>query len=780
MSLCGLVSATVVIAAEPARPAGGSDQKLAPPSALFLKYCADCHTDGGMEGSLALDELLKAGDPVAHRPKWMAVWKNLRSQLMPPSDQPQPTPEEKQQLQGWIETAVFKLDSRHPDPGRVTIRRLNRNEYRNTIRDLLGVEFNTLDAFPADDTGYGFDTIGDVLSLSPLQVEKYLEAARTITARAITTDPPKPPTLTVYPDSFREPENEKRNARSLSFSGQATVVRKQWIEHPGPYRLTLEYRIAGPEQAIDNKATLIAKVDDAEVHRQSLGWDASKSLSSGFNVKFAQKGHVNLSLSIVEDAPSKEKDDGLAFQMQKLLLYGPVDGSYVEYPASYKRIFVDGPPPADPAARQTYARKVLRRLVDRAYRRPVDEPTLDRLVQIVSVFDQPGEPQGFERGVAEALTAVLASPRFLFRAEVQPEPDDRSKVVPVDEFALASRLSYFLWSSLPDEELFELARQGKLRSQLRPQVDRMLADDKANRFVQSFVGQWLQSRDVETISIDARRILKLRRTEEAFAIFTRNLRKAMRDETELMFAHILAENRSLLDLLTADYTFLNESLANWYGIPDVKGNDMRKVSIPDDVPRGGVLSQASFLIVTSNPTRTSPVKRGLFVLENFLGAPAPPPPPNVPALEATKEDSKELSMRELMVKHRADPLCASCHARMDPLGLALEEFNAVGQWRKEENGQPIDTAGQLITGEKFANVQELSRVIANERRSDFYHCVTEKMLTYALGRGVEYFDTPTIEDIVAKLEADSGKIRTLIYGIVESTPFQLRRGDGVD
>ncbi|MDX1967814.1 MAG: DUF1592 domain-containing protein, partial [Planctomycetaceae bacterium] len=386
------------------------------------------------------------------------------------------------------------------------------------------------------------------------------------------------------------------------------------------------------------------------------------------------------------------------------------------------------------------------------------------------------DPNGFEKGVAEALTAVLASPRFLFRAEAQPEPDNHTRVAPIDEFALASRLSYFLWSSLPDEELFELARSGKLREQLRPQIDRLLADEKAQRFVRNFVGQWLRSRDVETINVDARRILKVS-VEESFAIFNGNLRRAMHEETDRMFAHIVAENRSVLDLLTADYAFLNETLALWYGIEGVKGNDMRKVSLPPDSPRGGILSQASFLIVTSNPARTSPVKRGLFILDNLLGTPAPAPPPNVPPLEAVKQGAEKLSMRELMVQHRADPLCASCHARMDPLGLALEEFDALGRWRKDDAGQPIDTAGKLITGESFANVRELSRVIATARRNDFYTCLTEKMLTYALGRGVEYYDAPAIDKLVQLLQSDEGRIRSLIYGIVESAPFQLRRGD---
>lgn len=746
-----------------------------PPLAVFTKYCGDCHTNGEMEGSLALDQLLAAADWKADRPKWASVWKNLRTQLMPPADQPQPSADEKRALLSWIEDRVFELDPEHPDPGRVTIRRLNRTEYRHTIRDLLGVDFDTENAFPADDTGYGFDTIGDVLSLSPLQVEKYLQAAREITAKAVPTTGPKIPILSAYGDNFVAPDNDKVSAKSLPLSAATEVVRRQTIDHPGPYRFRFAFRITGANGPTAERSVLIVKVDDVEVARRDLSWDSDENLSLTFESPMSQGKH-RLVLQMQPQTPPAEGEKVQTFRLRKLDLEGPLDRSYVEYPENYKRIFREGPPPTDPAARAAYARQTLQRLTERAFRRPVDEPTLDRLLAFAATFDVPTDPNGFEKGVAEALTAVLASPRFLFRAEAQPEPDNHTRVAPIDEFALASRLSYFLWSSLPDEELFELARSGKLREQLRPQIDRLLADERAQRFVRNFVGQWLRSRDVETINVDARRILKVS-VEESFAIFNGNLRRAMHEETDRMFAHIVAENRSVLDLLTADYAFLNETLALWYGIEGVKGNDMRKVSLPPDSPRGGILSQASFLIVTSNPARTSPVKRGLFILDNLLGTPAPAPPPNVPPLEAVKQGAEKLSMRELMVQHRADPLCASCHARMDPLGLALEEFDALGRWRKDDAGQPIDTAGKLITGESFANVRELSRVIATARRNDFYTCLTEKMLTYALGRGVEYYDAPAIDKLVQLLQSDEGRIRSLIYGIVESAPFQLRRGD---
>ncbi|HTD68277.1 MAG TPA: DUF1588 domain-containing protein, partial [Candidatus Limnocylindria bacterium] len=310
-------------------------------------------------------------------------------------------------------------------------------------------------------------------------------------------------------------------------------------------------------------------------------------------------------------------------------------------------------------------------------------------------------------------------------------------------------------------------------------VDRMLKDDKGKRFTRNFTGQWLQTRDVETVSIDAQRILRARRGEDVEKIFNGGIRRAMRQETEMLFGYLVKENRPLTELLSSDYTFLNERLANFYGIEGVKGQEMRKVSLTKDSHRGSLLTHGSYLLVTSNPTRTSPVKRGLFVLDNLLGTPAPPAPPNVPALEEVKRNSdRQLTMRETMEIHREKPICASCHARMDPIGLALENFNAIGKFRDMEAGKPIDTAGQLITGEKFTNTVELARILVSSRKKDFYRCATEKLLTYATGRGVEYYDAPTIEKVMEQLERDSGKIRTLIYGIVESAPFQMRRGDG--
>jgi len=602
---------------------------------VLENYCYGCHGYGADEGGVVLDTLPE--DPQAAHETWLAVWRNLRAQTMPPADEDQPSPEERELLGNWIQSSVFKLDATNPDPGRVTIRRLNRDEYRYTIEDLFGYRYKVDENFPPDDTGYGFDTIGDVLSLSPLMTEKYFDAAQEI---------------------------------------------------------------------------------------------------------------------VKEVVPTNGKHD-----------------------SKYKRIFFDGPPPEDDKERQAYARKILQHFSTKAFRRPVQDETLDRLVGIQKHISSLPD-RTFEHGVAQAFAAILISPQFLFRAEIQPEPNNPGKVVNVDEYALASRLSYFLWSSLPDDELSKLASEGKLRENLAAQIDRMLADPKSERFVRRFVGQWLQAQDVESLSIDPRRALGLRDLGDSQRIFSRTVRRAMREETELLFEYVLRENRPAGELLTADYTFLNEPLAKFYGLEGIKDldrNKMKKVDLPKDSKRGGILTQGTFLVVTSNPTRTSPVKRGLFILDNILGTPPPPAPPDVPALEEVRQRGKRLTMREQLELHASEALCKSCHSRMDPLGLALEKFTYIGQFEDEDD---VETAGKLLTGEEFTTVKELSQVLASERKIDFYRCLTEKMLTYALGRGLEYYDTPTVDIIVDDMLANDGKLRDMIHSVVDSAPFQKRRGDG--
>lgn len=745
---------------------------------LLATYCYDCHADGVDKGDFTLDDYDSLSAHLEDRQLWLRVWDNLRSHLMPPADKDQPTDEERDRLAAWIERNVFQLDPANPDPGRVTLRRLNRQEYRYTIKDLLDIDFNVSDALPPDDTGYGFDTIGDVLSISPMLMEKYLDAARKIVAEAIRPQTAELPVLHLSGDEFKAAAPSKSTAKWLPFNKPAEVARKKVLEHAGEYKITVDYQTTGSAEATSHGARLSLRVNGKEVETESLGWDNRSSIK--FTAKAPlREGENVFTLVTQETAPPLEGEKPLNLVIHRVSLQGPLDGRVKVYPRDYYRVFFKGGPPAAPAEREAYAREVLRRLADRAFRRPVDEATLDRLVTLYGMAGQDGKT-AFEDAVGYAATAILASPKFLFRAEIQPEPNNPGKVVPVDEFALASRLSYFLWSSLPDEELYDLARKGELRANLADQVDRLIEDPKSQRFVENFVGQWLLTRDVEGINVDPRRILGIRDLNDAFKVFGSRQRRAMRLETESFFAHLLQENHSALEMFTADYTFLNETLAKYYGIDGVKGDHMRKVSLPKDSHRGGILTHGSLLVVTSNPTRTNPVKRGLFILENLLHTPPPPAPPDVPTFEEVKKSAgkKQLSVRELMAIHREKPLCASCHARFDDLGLALENFNAIGQFRSEEGGKPIETAGRLITGETFASIPELNQILATSRRKEFYRCLTAKLLTFALGRGTEYYDAPTIDGIVAELEKNGGKMRSLLHGIVNSTPFQKRRGDG--
>ncbi len=747
---------------------------------ILSNYCYDCHGDGMDKGDFKMDDFETLEDHLINQPLWFDIWQSMRASLMPPSDKKQPGDGEKEKVIAWIEREVFQLDPENPDPGVVTIRRLNREEYRNTIKDLFGVDFDVTEAFPADDTGYGFDTIGDVLSISPLLMEKYLEAAREIVADAVPTSGPVIPTQWIGIENFKnqDPKQQKQTMNWMGFNWTREYRGTPWINHDGEYEIRIEFAVKGSMEATSHSANLALQLGDQKLVDRDLGWDNSKTLVMKTRAKLKKGRENDLRILLTPREKPQEGENELYAQVQRITAYGPLDGSVKEYPHEFRDIFHDGAPPEDPKARDAYRRDILKRIATRAFRRPVDEHTLDRLDGLAKMMDEQPE-KTFEHGIAHALTAILASPRFLFRAEVQPEPNNPSKIVPIDEFALASRLSYFLWTSCPDDELLKLAGEGQLRKNLRAQIDRMLKDGKSERFVRNFVGQWLQARDVETMNIDARRILGIKDLGDALRVFNRDLRRAMREETELFFAHVLKENRPATELLTADYTFLNDRLAEWYGIEGVEGKEMRKVALKPESKRGGILTQSTFLIVTSNPTRTSPVKRGLFVLENLLATPSPPALPDVPPLEeAQKGKNKDLPLKEILKIHSEDALCSSCHNRMDPIGLALENFNAIGAWRDEYRGHPIDASGELITGEKFGNAQELSRILGDKRKHDFHRALAEKLLTYAIGRGVEYYDAPTIDGIVEATEKNGGSLLELLYGVIDSAPFQKRRGDG--
>ncbi len=753
-------------------PAGG--EEFATEIKPFLeRYCHDCHGDGSAKGDVSLDDAENGAQKLDNHKLWLRIWKNLRTDLMPPAKKAQPESAERAKVVQWIERQVFKLDPENPDPGRVTMRRLNRSEYYHTVNDLLGVQYNVTENFPPDDTGYGFDTIGDVLSLSPLLMEKYLGAAEQIVARAIPKDAGQPKTgaVSVNPAEFKLEGNNRRTARFMR-AGIAHKVGRSWEpKTDGEHRLAITYQIDGRDSAKDASATWRILLDGAEQAKREIRLGDKKSQTIELKPDLKSGSH-RIAFEMIPGEGGENPGLALAVRVQKVEISAPAGAlEWKDYPETYRRVFTDGLPPESPEERDRYGRKILRQFATRAYRRPVDEETVGKLVALSKT-----KAPDFEEGIRFALTAVLSSPDFLYRGEL-PAKDVKGPV-PIDEYALASRLSYFLWRSMPDEALRKLAGEGKLRAELRPTVDRMLADPKSERFVRNFIGQWLQTRDLDGRFYATDRILGIdgNKARQVFNMYTR---QNMKRETELFFAHLITENRPAVEMITANYSFLNDRLAKFYGVEGVGGKEFRKVDLEGHTRLGGILTHGSFLITTSNPTRTSPVKRGLFVLDNLLGVPPPPPPPEIPELEEAREKlGKEATMREMMEHHRKNPLCRSCHARMDPIGLALENFNAIGQWRESEKGKSFDTAGVLVTGEEFNGADELRQVLAGPRKKDFHRRLTEKLLTYAVGRGVEYYDAPTVDRIIAQAEQAGGGMRDILYGVIESAPFQRKRGEG--
>ncbi len=590
---------------------------------LAEAYCASCHSGEGAEAELDLERLMAAEKVDDHLAAWDKMLDMVQSQTMPPNGEDQPSAEERALLLQWMNARLATYDCNQLRPGRVTIRRLNRIEYNNTVRDLVGVDFRPGDDFPSDDVGHGFDNIGDVLTLSPILVEKYLGAAEQIVQRAL----------------------EDRQVR------QALIVKRP---------------------------------------------NGSTSL-------------------------------------------------------------------------ERCARENLARFATRAFRRPA---TREETYRLLRIFRAAGEA-GYEgdQQYSMPLQAILVSPHFLFRVEKDPAANDKDGIRPLDDYELASRLSYFLWSSMPDDQLFRLAEEGKLHRPevLVQQVRRMLQHPSSAAFVENFGGQWLTLRGLAELNPDPAR----------YPSFDDGLREAMMRETYLFFGHVLRENRSVLDFLDADYTFVNEQLAAHYGMQGVQGDKFRQVTLRGQ-QRRGVLTQASILTLTSNPTRTSPVKRGKWVLENFLGSPPPPPPPGVE--ELNEDDGAELlgSLRERMQQHRADPSCATCHRRMDTLGFGLENFDAVGAWRTRDGKFDIDPAGDLPGSGRFDDPVELMSVLRETKREEFCRCLTKKMLTYALGRGLEPFDRCAVTSVMKRLEADDYRFQSMIEGIVLSDPFRYREAEGDD
>lgn len=783
-----------------AMPAYGED----PPAdyktlgkAFVDKYCSKCHSSEDPQAELVLTRFSDSDSILRERKIWMNVMKQVQSASMPPKEESTPSVSESEKFVEHIK-AIFDHADRNakPEAGRVTMRRLNRLEYKNTIRDLIGVDFDPTSEFPSDDIGYGFDNIGDVLSLPPVLMERYLDAADGILARAITPDPPAVPKRHLS-SQYTEPASAdvaakliENGYRRLDTSTKEGIelgpihTQYQW-DASGEYTFrTKLYGVSSDAQNVQGVILLHGKdlpnpSSDAELDSISGNFPRPAKILKTFEVTAkaadqAQVIEVNIPALANRDRVmvgqlKKPEGQSAKLYIEHLALDGPLDTR----PESHRRLLAVTAGKSVPE--QT--REALGRFMRKAYRRTVEPEELEKLSQWVDQMTAGGEK--WEAAMQIAMQAVLCSPKFLFRVE----PDDRpasADIRSLDAFAVATRLSYFLWSSMPDDLLLEAAEKGTLEQELAPHIHRMLADERSSALIQSFSTQWLQIQRLESFAADT----------QAFPSFNAKLKSAMLRETELFFESVLRENRSVLELIDTNYTFLNETLAKHYGIADTVGNWMgQPASKPDGKPiqgdtfqrvslqdrnRGGLITQASVLAVTSNPTRTSPVKRGRWILEQFLGAPPPPPPPNVPELPSKSEDVSTASLRKRMEVHRQNPACANCHAKMDPIGFALENYDAVGAYRTKDGAFDIDASGEFADGSKFSGPGDLKSIIL-AKREDFVRCLAEKMLTYALGRGVEYYDRPTIEKIVRSMPGQEYKIQGMILEIVLSEPF-LKRG----
>lgn len=766
--------------------------------AFIKQHCLDCHSGDKPEAGLSLAEARSDAGVVQAWKQWENALRMVSLGVMPPEDHPQPTLQEREAFVKSLKR-VFEQAARNapPNPGRVTMRRLNRTEYRNTVRDLVGVDFDPTADFPSDDIGHGFDNIGDVLTLSPVLMERYLAAAESIMQRAVVPNPPASPKRHLS-SRYTEPASAnvplEGNYRRVSGNASGTPVETgpihttyKW-DPEGEYTFrTKVYAEKGDRKSIQVAVLVTGDVaspaDDEQIARLSGAVEGLRPLQilKTFDVQ-AGKPDQAVTLEVLVPAMANRQRMAVALVkpdqaeppvtlfVEYLALEGPLDTR----PASHRRLLACNSD--QPEAART--REVLRRFATRAYRRPATDDEVERLAQFAESAQQEGG--SWEAALQLAMQAVLCSPKFLFRVELDEQPESPD-IRPLDEFQLASRLSYFLWSTMPDDELLGLASQGKLRQQLDAQVKRMLADPKSAALVDNFAMQWLQLRRLETFQPD----------KQQFPQFTDKLRTAMAEETRQFFESVIREDRSVIDLIDGDYTFLNEALARHYGIVDtqgtlqgqkpavagaqpIRGEPFVRVQLADR-RRGGLLTQAAILTVTSNPTRTSPVKRGRWVLEQILGTPPPPPPANVPLLQEDEQAQLTGSLRQRMEQHRKNPSCANCHEQMDALGFALENFDAIGGWRTMDGAFPIDPSGELPDGSRLAGPADLKTVL-REQRDLFARCLAEKMLVYALGRGLEYYDARALDHIVQQLKSNDYRFSSLLIEVVRSEPFDKRRG----
>ncbi len=726
---------------------------------LVENHCYDCHGEGVKKGDLDFEDFRGIPDMIEDRERWKRIRVHLEQHLMPPPDELQPTRQEREKIIRWIDDAIFPVDPANPDPGRVTLRRLNRIEYENTMRDLLGIKVNVSTLLPPDDSGYGFDNIGDVLTLSPVHMERFLEAARISLDEAVKVGPMPYPNRAITGKDLEGPGRGDGSGYYLSSNGAAS--QEHHFEKPGTYLMAI---VAGGTKGGDEWPNMQLTVDGKLQAEWEVNGTYARPKTFYKKITIEEPKRVEVAAVFTNDFwnPDLKRNRDRNLMVQSIYIEGPLEGPRLPKPKAHRVIFGER---AEGASDEQWAAQIFKRFARRAFRRPLEPGEAERYLHFVRLAKKHGHDA--EHGIRHGLEAMLVSPAFLFREEPQPDPDNAEKIHEINEHVLASRLSYFLWSTMPDERLMKLADEGKLRANLTDEIDRMLKDRKSARMVEHFTGQWLQLRDLTSRNL----------SRKEFPKFRRQIRFAFARETRELFGYLINHNRPLSELLDADYTFVDEELAKHYGIKGVKGKDFKKVSL-EGTPRRGLFGHASFHMITSHPMRTSPVLRGKYVLENILNQTPPPPPPNIEQLDPTKAEAKGMTLREQMELHRSKPDCSSCHALMDPIGFGLENFNADGSYRTHADGKPVDASGVLVSGRKFVGADQLREILVRDHLQDFHRAVATKMLTYALGRGVDWYDKPALDQIVKDTEAAGGGARDIIHAIINSVPFQKRRGEG--
>ena len=770
--------------------------------ALLDRYCVTCHNARLQTAGLELDTA-DLGDVAGGAEVWEKVVRKLRAGAMPPPGRPRPDQATGAELVSWLETALDSAAAAHPDPGRPAIHRLNRTEYVNAIRDLLGIEIDGRSLLPGDNADvHGFDNNADILSVSPVLMERYLSAARKISRLAVGR--------ATTPDLYQHRVHkwmvqEDRMSDDLPFGSRGGTAVPYFFPVDGEYEVKIELHRTGNQhiKGLGTAHQLDVRLDGALIERFTVGGDEwvklapPESFSGNINVGLEWEDYshnMDRDLKVRVSAKAGRRVLGVSFvgrrwELEGLIVTQPqvgVSQSRNEIPdgnPSVASVTISGPftvtgpgdetvprqkifvcQPASSADEDACAEEILSTLARLAYRRPA----VDGDVQTLMGFYEDGRAEGgFDAGIQFALERLLVSPAFLFRIEQDPAPGAATAVHRISDLELASRLSFFLWSSIPDDALLDAAERGTLADPavLEQQVRRMIADRRSNALVDNFVSQWLAVLDVRDVVPDS----------DLYHEFDENLREAFQRETALFMESMLREDRSLVDLLDADYTFVNERLARHYGIPNVYGNQFRRVTLRTE-ERGGLLGHGSILTVTSYPNRTSPVLRGKWLLENFLGTPPPAPPADVPALSEDNATRTPTSVRERLEAHRRNPACAVCHDRMDPLGFALENYDPIGAWRTTDRNTPIDASASLPDGSEFQGLVGLRTFLLN-RRDQFVQTVTEKLLTYALGRELEYHDAPVVRQITRAAAANDHRWSSVILEIVNSMPFQMRRAE---